>query len=72
MEKEIRFKCFLQSKGNNKHRKLYNFYKSIGKLKEIAYSDFISNMLKKKHIQKEFFGYAVTNYHLKTVCDDNE
>jgi hypothetical protein len=72
MEKEIRFKCFLQSKGNNKHRKLYNFYKSIGKLKELAYSDFIKGMVKKKHNKREFFGYAITNYYLKTVCDDNE
>ncbi len=72
MEKEIRFKCFLQSKGNNKHRKLYNFYKSIGNLKQLAYSDFIKDMVKKKHNQREFFGYAVTNYHLDTVCDEED
>jgi len=72
LSREIRFKCFLQSEGANKHRKLYNFYKSIGNLKQLTYSDFIKGMVNKKHNQREFFGYAVTNYHLNSVCDDNE
>jgi len=72
LSREIRFKCFLHSEGVNKHRKLVNFYKSIGKLKELAYSDFIKGMVYDKHDKKEYFGYAINNYHLKTVCDDNE
>lgn len=72
LSREIRFKCFLHCEGANKHRKLYNFYKSIGSLKQLAYSDFIKGMVKKKHNQREFFGYAVTNYYLDSVCDDGE
>jgi hypothetical protein len=71
LSREIIFKAFLSSKGNNKHRKLVNFYKSIGNLKQLAYSDFIKGMVKKKHNQREFFGYAVTNYYLNTVCDED-
>ena len=72
LEKEIRFKCFLSSKGNNKSRKLYNFYKSIGNLKQLAYSDFIKGMVKKKHNRKDFFGYAIINFYLKNKGDDEE
>lgn len=70
LEREIRFKCFLQSKGNNKHRKLVNFYKSIGNLKQLAYSDFIKGMIKKKHNQREFFGFNVTNFKSKYVNNE--
>jgi hypothetical protein len=72
LSREIRFKAFLSSKGNDKHRKLYNFYKSIGNLKQLAYSDFIKDMIKKKHNQKEFFSYAINNYHLNSVCNEED
>ena len=70
--KEIRFKAFITNKGNNMHRKRYNYFKRIKSIKELVYSDHIKGMVNKKHNQREFFGYAVTNYHLNSVCDDNE
>lgn len=72
LSREIRFKCFLHSEGANKHRKLYNFYKSIKSIKNDAYGDFIRSIVKRKHNQREFFNYPVTNYYLNSVCDEGE
>jgi hypothetical protein len=70
MEKEIRYLAYLQSEGNNIARKRYNFFKSIKSIKEIAYRDSIRNLVSMKHHRKDFFGYAVTNYHLDSVNNE--
>jgi hypothetical protein len=72
MDKQIRFLAFLQSEGNNIARKRYNFFKTIKSIKYDAYSQHIRSIVKRKHNQREYFNYPVTNYHLIPVCDDNE
>lgn len=72
MDKEIRFKAYLSSKGNNVNRKRMNFFKTIKSIKEIAYRDNIRSMVTVKHGHKEFFGYKMTNFLIKYVnneCD---
>jgi hypothetical protein len=72
MEREIRFKCYLHSKGNNQHRKLYNFFKTIKSIKEIAYRDNIRGMVTMKANKRELFGFIVSNFKSKYICDDAE
>ena len=72
LSREIRFKCYLSSPGNNQHRKLYNFYKSIGSLKQLVYQDYTRSKVLMKHNKRELFGYNVTNFKSKYVCDDGE
>ena len=72
MEREIRYIAYLQSEGNNVNRKRYNFFKTIKSIKEIAYRDSIRSMVIMKHGHREFFGYRMTNFLIKYVCDDGE
>ncbi len=72
MDREIRFKCYLQSEGNNQNRKRYNFFKTIKSIKEIAYRDHIRGCITMKHHKRELFGFNVTNFKSKYVnneCD---
>lgn len=72
MEREIRFKCYLQSEGNNQHRKLYNFFKTIKSIKQIAYGEHLRSKVLMKHNRRELFGYALSNFKSKYVnneCD---
>lgn len=72
LSREIRFKCFLHCEGANKHRKLYNFYKSIKSIKYDAYSQHIRSMVTMKHGHKEFFGYRMTNFLIKYVNNEED
>lgn len=72
LAREIRFKAFLQSKGNNLNRKRYNFFKDIKSIKEVAYRDSIRASIKKKHNFRELFGYSLQNFKSKYICDDGE
>lgn len=72
MDKEIRFLAYLQSEGSNRHRKLCNFYKSIGSLKQLVYQDYTRSKVLMKHNKRELFGYNVTLFKSKYICDDGE
>ena len=72
LSREIRFKCFLHCEGNNKHRKLYNFYKSIKSIKYDAYSQHIRGCITMKANKRELFGFALSNFKSKYICDDGE
>jgi hypothetical protein len=72
MEREIRFKAYLNCKGNNQHRKLYNFFKTIKSIKQIAYGEHIRSKVLMKHNKSELFGYALSNFKSKYICDDGE
>ena len=72
MDKEIRFLAYLQSEGSNRHRKLCNFYKSIGSLKQLVYQDYTRGMITMKHNNRELFGFNISNFKSKYVnneCD---
>lgn len=72
LDREIRFKCYLHSKGNNVNRKRMNFFRTIKSIKEIAYRDSIRASIKKKHNFRELFGFQLTNFKKKYICDDGE
>ena len=72
MEREIKFKAYLSSKGNNVNRKRMNFFKTIKSIKEIAYRDSIRASIKKKHNFRELFGFQLSNFKSKYICDDGE
>lgn len=72
MDKEIRFKAYLISKGNNVNRKRMNFFKTIKSIKEVAYRDSIRASIKKKHNFRELFGFQLSNFKSKYICDDSE
>lgn len=72
MDKEIRFKAFLQSKGSNLNRKRYNFFKTIKSIKEIAYRDSIRASVKKKHNFRELFGYSLQNFKSKYINNEED
>lgn len=72
LDREIRFKCFLHCEGNNKHRKLYNFYKSIKSIKYDAYSQHIRESVKKKHNFRELFGFQLSNFKSKYINNEYE
>ena len=72
MEREIRFKAYLQSDGNNVNRKRMNFFKTIKSIKEIAYRDHIRGCITMKANKRELFGFNVTNFKSKYICDDGE
>jgi hypothetical protein len=70
LSREIRFKCFLHSEGNNKHRKLVTFYKSIKSIKHDAYGNYIRSMVTMKHNKRELFGFNITNFKSKYINDE--
>ena len=72
LTREIRFKCYLQSEGANQHRKLYNFFKTIKSIKQIAYGEHIRSKVLMKHNKRELFGFMVSNFKSKYICDDGE
>ena len=72
MEREIKFKCYLQSDGNNQHRKLYNFFKTIKSIKKIAYGEHIRSKVLMKHNRRELFGYALSNFKSKYVNNEED
>jgi len=72
LSREIRFKCYLHSNGANKHRKLYNFFKTIKSIKEIAYRDHIRGCVTMKHNRRELFGFNVTNFKSKYVNNEED
>lgn len=72
LSREIRFKAYLSSKGNNVNRKRMNFFKTIKSIKEIAYRDSIRASVKKKHNFRELFGFQLSNFKKKYICDDGE
>jgi len=72
LDREIRFKCYLSSPGNNQHRKLYNFFKTIKSIKQIAYGEHLRSKVLMKHNRRELFGYALSNFKSKYICDDSE
>jgi len=72
LDREIKFKCYLSSPGNNQNRKRLNFFKTIKSIKEIAYRDHIRGCVTMKHNRRELFGYALSNFKSKYICDDGE
>lgn len=71
LSREIRFKCFLHSEGNNVARKRYNFFKTIKSIKEIAYRDSIRSMVTMKHNKRELFGFNLSNFKSKYVNNED-
>ena len=72
LSSEIRFKCYLQSEGNNQHRKRYNFFKTIKSIKQIAYGEHIRSKVLMKHNKRELFGFNISNFKSKYInneCD---
>ena len=72
MDKEIRFKAYLSSKGNNVNRKRMNFFRTIKSIKEIAYRDSIRASIKKKHNFRELFGFQLSNFKSKYVNNEED
>ena len=72
LSREIRFKCYLHCKGANQHRKLYNFFRTIKSIKQIAYGEHIRSKVLMKHNKRELFGFALSNFKSKYICDDGE
>ena len=72
LSREIRFKCYLHSKGNNQHRKLYNFFKTIKSIKEIAYREHIRGCVTMKANKRELFGFMVSNFKSKYVNNEED
>jgi hypothetical protein len=72
LSREIRFKCYLHCKGNNQHRKLYNFFKTIKSIKQIAYGEHIRSKVLMKHNKRELFGFNLTNFKSKYVNDEED
>ena len=71
LDREIRFKCYLQSKGNNNHRKLYNFFRTIKSIKQIAYGEHLRSKVLMKHNKRELFGFALSNFKSKYVNNED-
>ena len=72
MDKEIRFLAYLQSDGNNVNRKRMNFFKTIKSIKEISYRDHIRGCVTMKANKRELFGFNISNFKSKYICDDGE
>jgi hypothetical protein len=72
MEKEIRFKAFITNKGNNMHRKRYNYFKRIKSIRHLVYSDDINEKVTMKHNKREMFGYSLSNFKSKYVNNEYE
>lgn len=72
LSREIKFKAYLSSPGSNVNRKRMNFFRTIKSIKEIAYRDSIRASIKKKHNFRELFGFQLTNFKSKYICDDSE
>jgi hypothetical protein len=72
LDREIRFKCYLQSKGNNQHRKLYNFFRTIKSIKQIAYGEHLRSKVVMKHNKRELFGFMVSNFKSKYVNNEKD
>ena len=72
LSREIRFKCYLQSEGNNHHRKLYNFFKTIKSIKQIAYGEHLRSKVLMKHNKRELFGFNLTNFKSKYVNNEED
>ena len=72
MDKEIRFLAYLQSEGNNVNRKRMNFFRTIKSIKEIAYREHIRGCITMKANKRELFGFALSNFKSKYICDDGE
>ena len=72
LTREIRFKAYLSSKGANNHRKLYNFFKTIKSIKQIAYGEHLRSKVLMKHNKRELFGFNISNFKSKYICDDGE
>lgn len=72
LSREIRFKCYLQSKGNNQNRKRMNFFRTIKSIKEIAYRDHIRASVTMKHNKRELFGFMVSNFKSKYINNEED
>ena len=72
LTREIRFKCYLQSEGANQNRKLYNFFKTIKSIKQIAYGEHLRSKVLMKHNKRELFGFNVTNFKSKYVNNEED
>lgn len=72
MEREIKFKAYLSSPGNNVNRKRMNFFKTIKSIKEIAYRDSIRASIKKKHNFRELFGFQLSNFKSKYINNEED
>jgi hypothetical protein len=72
LSREIRFKCYLQSEGNNQHRKRMNFFRTIKSIKQIAYGEHIRGMVTMKAHKRELFGFNISNFKSKYICDEGE
>lgn len=72
LSREIKFKCYLQSKGNNQNRKRMNFFKTIKSIKEIAYREHIRGCVTMKANKRELFGFNVTNFKSKYVNNEED
>lgn len=72
MDREIKYICYLQSKGSNRNRKRMNFFRTIPTIKELVYRESIRNSITMKHGHKEFFGYRMTNFLIKYVNNEYE
>jgi hypothetical protein len=72
LDREIRFKCYLSSPGRNNHRKLYNFFKTVKSIKQIAYGDHLRSKVLMKHHKRELFGFNVTNFKSKYVNNEED
>jgi hypothetical protein len=68
--KEIRFKAFTQSKGNNQTRKRYNYFKTIKTIKELVYRDHIIGCVTMKHNQKLYFGHSINGGLIKRYVNN--
>jgi hypothetical protein len=72
LSREIRFKCYLQSEGNNANRKRMNFFRTIKSIKEIAYRDHIRGCITMKAYKRELFGFMVSNFKSKYVNNEKD
>ena len=72
LDREIRFKCYLHCKGNNQHRKLYNFLKTIKSIKQIAYGEHLRSKVLMKHNKRKLFGFNISNFKSKYVNNEED
>jgi hypothetical protein len=72
LSREIRFKCYLHCEGNNQHRKLYNFFRTIKSIKQIAYGEHLRSKVLMKHNKRELFGFNLTNFKSKYINNEED
>jgi hypothetical protein len=72
LTREIRFLAYLQSEGSNQHRKLYNFFRTIKSIKQIAYGEHLRSKVLMKHNRRELFGFNLTNFKSKYVNNEED